>query len=95
MTPKEKAKELVNLCLNCQLDELNKSGTLPIEEVEIKIAIKCALIACDEIISCSVYYNHEIKANDIETRKLSDKYFFTYWKKVKQEIENLKQWKKD
>lgn len=77
MTPKEKAKELIELY--CQL--------LSIRDYENKEKAKqCALIAVDEIISSSpslpILGDGGTYGEDIE---LSNK----YWQEVKQEIEKL------
>ena len=74
MTPKEKAKELVDklfYTMNALRDGYNRD--------ECKQAAKqCALIAVDEILSIK----KEIWDN------LADEYFI-YWQQVKQEIEKL------
>lgn len=61
MTPKEKANELFDIYLN----------DADMSRFE---AVRCALIAVDEILSIN-------KLQDVESQK--------YWEEVKQEIENL------
>ena len=72
MNPKEKAMELVNKFWH--VEPLDRQ-----DGMEIQMAIKCALIAVNEIINNSIewlgckYQDEEIK----------------YWQEVKQEIEKL------
>ncbi len=73
MTPKEKAKELVSRYKNLIMDEDTDCGNEPLCTL---IAMKCALIAVDEIIQS---FNDVMIPNP----------FNQYWQKVKQEIENL------
>ena len=73
MTPKEKAMELVNKFWHVE----------PLERqdgMEIQMAIKCALIAVDEILDfilITLEWDKKYNGNVI------------YWQEVKQEIENL------
>jgi hypothetical protein len=78
MTPKEKAKDLVNKMdlkqkpsLNLSRNEINLNDT-------ILNAKQCALIAVDEIINSVVI-------TDLTTAENQ----FIYWEEVKQEIINL------
>lgn len=48
MELKQKAKDLVDKFYNAQIQELNKSGTTAIEEVELSISKECAII-CTQI----------------------------------------------
>jgi hypothetical protein len=77
MTPKEKAKELVNKYLRTYPIYDNPTVVISYTYNEAK---QCALIAVDEIIKAipdasddNSPYNHELK----------------YWQEVKQEIEKL------
>jgi hypothetical protein len=71
MTPKEKAIELV-LKFEDYTDCADERG----------FAIKCALIAVDEIIN-----GYEFDLLDIEHKRIMDN--INFWDKVKQEIEKL------
>jgi hypothetical protein len=72
MTPKEKAKELVD-----KFFEYSDSAD------EFRFAVKCALIAVDEIINCldddDLYIQGESNIDG----------FISYYKEVKQELEKL------
>ena len=65
MTPKEKPQELIDAMLGFQ------------DEYHQYLAIKCALIAVDEIIKNIISTPTDYGAS------------WTYWSQVKQEIENL------
>lgn len=71
MTPKEKASQFVNNLIMCD-DILIMPST----------AIRCALVAVDEIINNLDYY-YEQYGNGFFDRELS------YWREVRTEIENL------
>ena len=73
MTPKEKAKELVDKFYKSQVEVLAKDGTAPIDLIEHEISKKCALIAVDEIL-------------DLDSGDAVNK---DYWDEVKKEIELL------
>ncbi len=76
MTPKEKAKELVDNFIDKMFhlrDGYNASEVFD-------AAKQCALIAVDEILKLS-YFTHEPSEDD--------DLYSNYWKQVKQEIENL------
>jgi hypothetical protein len=81
-SPKEKAKELVDKFYNAQIEYLNKVGITEIEEVEIKIAIQCAIIAVNEIL-----HNFGLTANGqtfyTEYRAVQ------HYQEVKEELEKL------
>jgi len=75
MTPKEKAKDLVSIYWNTKVETINVIESIMSKE----LAIKCALIAVDEI---------------IKETKLHDKTIYqhgrtAYWQEVKQEINKL------
>jgi hypothetical protein len=78
MTPKQKAKELINrFYISFPLDDFNKERYIFVK----KHAKNCALIAVDEIINISLpssEYGGVITDNTIE-----------YWQEVKQEIQEL------
>ena len=78
MTPKEKAKELIDKFNNHTVKELVylKNGKVIEGKTEAK---RCALIAVDEI----------LKANPYEVSKTDMDSTIDYWMEVKQEIENL------
>ena len=81
MTPKEKAKELVELY--CQL--------LAIRSYEVKEKPKqCALIAVDEIMKAPHQNSYiELIPEEAETTDWFWDKFDEYWNEVKQEIELL------
>ena len=69
MTPKEKANQLVDKMYNVDFHD-------DAREIAMRYphAIKCALVAVDEILN--EYWSHDTKRRD-------------WWKEVKHEIENL------
>jgi hypothetical protein len=69
MTPKEKANQLVDKMYNVDFHD-------DAREIAMRYphAIKCALVAVDEILN--EYWSHDTKRRD-------------WWKEVKQEIEKL------
>ena len=71
MTPKEKAKDLVSIYWNTKVETINVIESIMSKE----LAIKCALIAVDELI-----YETQFEVPNIRQR---------YWEEVKTEIENL------
>lgn len=76
MTPKEKAKQLVN-----QYEHSTYS------QVQGELAKQCALIAVNEIIEATNMYQYGIN-NSLE--HIPSKIVkHPYWQEVKQEIENL------
>ena len=81
MTPKEKAKELVN-----KFAKLPEEGTL-MWYLSFEIAKKCALIAVDELIKYHDEFmdvvRYELPSNIVASIP------YKYWDKVKQEIEKL------
>jgi hypothetical protein len=87
MTPKEKAKELVDIFYQTTPNEAWYNpplGSLSMEYKSWEQAKQCALIAADEII------------NSNPTSQLSDPFLgnrtyenVNYWKDIKQEIEKL------
>ena len=82
MTPKEKAKELVDKFYQTTPNEAWINEPLGIAEPfgSWKQARQCALIAVDEIILANPYSN---------TFKNVEYSSMDYWKEVKQEIEKL------
>ena len=72
MEPKDKAKELVEKMFNVDLDCENEAMCMLYPH-----AIRCALIAVDEI----------IKSSPQEPRSYTDT--MLYWEEVKQEIEKI------
>lgn len=84
MTPKEKAKELVNKFL--------KHNTVWIDDENYyyseKKSKQCALIAVDDIIRVCPYFDSKIRETDDQLSAF-DFQFVSYWQEVKQEIERL------
>lgn len=78
MTPKEKAKELIDKFYQSQVESLNKIGLTEFIEVEHEIAVKSSLIAVDEI----------IKAIDWQPFGFADE-AESFWQEVKKELEAL------
>jgi hypothetical protein len=79
MTPKEKAKELVDKFIhyvNCWDDETAD----PNYTQAYNYSKQCALIAVDEIAKCTKYENQKFD---------NDRFSEDYWKEVKQEIGKL------
>lgn len=87
MTPKEKAKELVDKMYNtphCGIEHFPSKHYCDCSEINFSQAKQCALIAVDEIIQILPTSEYlEDVGNTIENRER------TYWKQVKQEIENF------
>ena len=76
MTPKEKAKELIEMFIFFASNEgTTEDGFIYSDEMQMFNAKQCALIAVDEIQNTKAVY-----VNDVE---------YDYWEQVKQEIENL------
>ena len=75
MTPKEKAKQLVNEFSVVGLQQRNEG-------------ITCALISVDEIIRVCPYFDSKIRETDDQLSAF-DFQFVSYWNEVKQEIEKL------
>lgn len=79
MTPKEKAKELVNRFLGLEYVLFQHDGepfTFPQGRINLYSAKQCVLIAVDEIL------NVVPDNNGWQTKR-------EYWLEIKQEIENL------
>ena len=84
MTPKEKAKELVDKFYQrfpLKMDVITTRGDLSWEYDSWNEAKQCALIAVDEILWEIIKYADNSKEYVIENSK--------YWEEVKQEIEKL------
>jgi hypothetical protein len=75
MTPKEKAIDLINKYNNSIMSFLS-------DNMKYQNAIKCALIAVDEIIKTDMLIDED---TFVETPS-----YLQYWKEVKQELEKLK-----
>lgn len=73
MTPKEKAQELIDKFMNCEINYLEHAWVCP------KGAKNLALIAVDEIIA---NIEPSVSMDVIEAR-------VNYWQEVKEEIEKL------
>jgi len=77
LTPKDKAKELVDSYINIMPCLLNQTGKLIIYHAK-----QCAIIAVDEILNATQWDCHiELAHSACETVE--------YWIEVKQEIEKL------
>ena len=74
MTSKEKANQLVSRFTTINLSQVNEL----VDGIRIRLAKESALIAVDEMLGLGAMVGSD----------LSDS-FYIYWKKVKQEIENL------
>jgi hypothetical protein len=79
MTPKEKAVELIYKYWNTKVETIHVKESI----ISKELAIKCALIAVDEIL------------NEVPSKRYWDTYgdetpsAITYWQEVKQEILKL------
>jgi hypothetical protein len=80
MTPKEKAKELV--------DKFNPLSLRTIDDFDTKVPVykgkECALFSVGEILAT---LNNDIRDLDVRGNVLLD--LIKYWREVKQEIEKL------
>ncbi len=74
MTPKEKAEELIDKFIHSE----SQDGYNDVRDIHS--AIRCALIAVDEILS---YYKNYLLHENTAYKGLM------YWKEVKQELEKL------
>ena len=74
MTPKEKAKELIEMFIFFASNEgTTEDGFIYSDEMQMFNAKQCALVAVDEILN--EYWSHDTKRRN-------------WWQEVKQEIEN-------
>lgn len=84
MTPKEKAKELINKMYNtehCGIEHFPNKRYCECSEINLYQAKQCALIAVDEILKLEFIDSVFVSFSDLTLQE--------YWKEVKQEIENL------
>ena len=81
MTPKEKAKELVD---KYRVELMLTDTEVGEELLCTSVAKQCALITVDEIINT---LNYDIRGVDVRGNILLD--LIDYWREVKQEIEKL------
>ena len=81
MTPKEKAKELVD---KYRVELMLTDTEVGEELLCTSVAKQCALITVDEIINT---LNYDIRDVDVRGNILLD--LIDYWREVKQEIEKL------
>jgi hypothetical protein len=92
MTPKEKAKELIEMFIFFASNEgTTEDGFIYSDEMQMFNAKQCALVAVDEIVESR---NDDRSFNDALSSISSEYYtphpmYLTYWLQVKQEIENL------
>jgi len=84
MTPQEKAKELFHkfYLVNSESVELQTGEYDLVFSLDARDAKQCALIAVDEIVK-------EIQCNEFDFQSNVPMSVYTYWKNVKQEIEQL------
>jgi hypothetical protein len=81
MTPKEKAKELVDKMYNtphCGIEHFPSKHYCDCSEINFSQAKQCALVAVNEMLGLGAIVGSD----------LSDS-FYIYWEEVKQEIKNL------
>ena len=84
MTPKEKAKELIDIYKK-QVSMTIKDYSLVCKVLDIDMAKQCALIAVDEILKINAIkdiFVYEHYKNDYQS-------LYKYWEEVKQEIQKL------
>ena len=79
MTPKEKAKELID---KFHIKVHDREGTSAMNEFEAK---QCALIAVDEILELTKRPTY----NPFDWNEITGTYYDKYWQEVKEEIEKL------
>ena len=84
MTPKEKAKELIQKTAISTLWGTNYTGGDDIPIYKNQYAKQCALIAVNETIRT---LNEDIRDLDVRGNVLLD--LIDYWREVKQEIEKI------
>lgn len=82
MTPKEKAKEIVDKILPYSDTATNEQHSY------LWPAKQCALIAVDEIIKITPFYSTEARST-IEQFRANDNQFMSYWDQVREAIKNL------
>lgn len=83
MTPKEKAKELVDKMYNVDFHDDAREISM-----QYRHAKQCALIAVDEIIESNpTEYNEKFNLNPYHSECMESS--IKYWNEVKQEIEKL------
>ena len=86
MTPKEKAKELIEMFIFFASNEgTTEDGFIYSDEMQMFNAKQCALIAVDEILLLCPFETYRETLSPYDGAKLSTK----YWQEVRQEIENL------
>lgn len=86
MTPKEKAKELVEKFISLEITVLgcgkNEGNPCIVSDNMYQMNAKqCAIIAVDEVLSISYFYPDHMSEND--------SFYKNYWILVKTEIEQL------
>jgi hypothetical protein len=84
MTPKEKAKELVDNFIDKMFYLRDGYNAMEV----FATAKQCALIAVDEIIKVCPYIDLKVRETEDQLSAF-DFQFVSYWKEVKQEIEKL------
>ncbi|PIF44321.1 hypothetical protein CLU96_1264 [Chryseobacterium sp. 52] len=87
MTPKQKAEALVEKFAGKQLEILNKSAVDAFFEVEKEIAIECAKIDVNNIITELQTIQDRINLERKGVNYLESN--LIYWSEVKQELEKL------
>jgi malonyl CoA-acyl carrier protein transacylase len=82
ISPKQKAEELVNQYRMILMDEDTECGN---ELLCTSIAIKCALLAVDEILELTKKPTY----NPFDWNEVTGVHYDKYWLEVKHEIKNL------
>ena len=87
MTPKEKAKELVDKFYQTTPNEswINQPIGLKKEYKAWEQSKQCALIAVDEIYNGGLYLRYGAYLDEFEDKQN----YYSYWEEVKQEINQL------
>ena len=86
MTPKEKAKELVNRFKKHAKENRTSLGATPGKFKNIHHPSQCALIAVDEILKLAEVIDKSFSWFPSEEGDIT---YIQYWEEVKQEIEKL------
>ena len=85
MTPKQKAKDLINSFYYSLPNNGSETG-LNSTTIRYKEAIQCALICVDEIINQFKGIYETLKVNGIITGKVEESENYKYWQEVKNEL---------
>lgn len=89
MTPKDKAKELVDKMVD-EIPSNNSKDMMTFIEIDVQASKQCALIAVDEIMKAPHENQYiELIPTDAESTDWFWDKFDAYWNEVKTEIEKL------